>query len=148
MDQMPPLTSEQLGNLLYLVRHDSRRSAKRYLHELKRPATSADLDRVLEIASRDGAAIAEAHRLGQDLHDTLSIVEEGAGKQLATMMGCVRAEMDRQGLAPSELAARCNVPQSLLSAYLAGEKEPATANLMKMATALGCEWRLNSLESS
>ena len=57
------------------------------------------------------------------------------------MLADVVLKMREQDLTQQDVD-RCGWPQSLVSAYLSGGKEPGAKNLAKMASAVGCVWRL------
>lgn len=139
---MLKLSTEQLGQLLHKSRHEPRRLQKRYLKELSGEGSAEELDAVLAEALQDSAAIEEANRLDELRRHTLRGVEQGMVGQIAEMIACIRVEMDRQGLTQSQLAGRCNLTQPMLSDYLTGKRQPTLGNFAKLATALGCSWRL------
>jgi transcriptional regulator with XRE-family HTH domain len=61
------------------------------------------------------------------------------------MLADVRLRMQEQSLTQSDIAERAGWPQSLVSAYLTGDKEPGIGNLAKLASAVGCKWRLTDI---
>jgi transcriptional regulator with XRE-family HTH domain len=60
------------------------------------------------------------------------------------MLTAIRARVSELGLTQTELGQRCGWPQSLVSRYLSGQKEPGMESLAKLAKAVGCEWVLTS----
>jgi transcriptional regulator with XRE-family HTH domain len=56
--------------------------------------------------------------------------------------------MEDMGLTQSDIAAVCGWQQPLVSQYLSGDKEPGARNLAKLATAVGCVWRLAERDGS
>lgn len=58
------------------------------------------------------------------------------------MLTAIRARVAELGLTQIELGKRCGWPQSLVSRYLSGQKEPGMESLTKLARAVGCEWVL------
>jgi transcriptional regulator with XRE-family HTH domain len=55
--------------------------------------------------------------------------------------------MAEQGLTQQDVADRCGWRQPQVAAYLTGAKEPGVKNLAKLASAVGCLWRLTATPS-
>lgn len=136
------LTSEQLGRLLHKAAHEPRRNQKRYLKDLGGEGSAEELDWQLELAAADAAAQAEAARLEKQRHLAVSAIELGVEGRVTEMLAELRSRMEEQGLTQTDVAERCGWQQPLVSAYLAGKKEPGAGNLAKLAAAVGCAWRL------
>lgn len=132
----------QLGKLLFKSRNEPRRNQKRYLKDLGGEGSAEELDVMLERAANNPAAVAEADRLDQQRHLMAKTVEAGVDGRVAEMLADVALKIREQGLTQQDVADRCGWPQSLVSAYLTGGKEPGAKNLAKMASAVGCVWRL------
>lgn len=62
--------------------------------------------------------------------------------RVAEMIADIRLKMESQKLTQQEVADRCGWQQPQVAAYLSGAKEPGITNLAKLATAVGCVWRL------
>jgi antitoxin component HigA of HigAB toxin-antitoxin module len=139
---MPKLSPQHLGQLLHKSRHEQRTNLRRFLKSLGGTGSAEELDQALATAAKSKEATAVADGLDQLRKHTLRAVEQGMSSQVAEMIACVRLEMERQGLTQSDLGARCKMPQPMISNYLAGKREPTVSNLAKIATALGCSWRL------
>lgn len=58
------------------------------------------------------------------------------------MMAHVRIKMRVNDLSLQAFAQRCGLPESQVEAYLNGTEEPSVKNLTKLATGVGCVWRL------
>lgn len=145
---MPRLSAKVLGQLLHKSRHEPRRNQKRFLKDHGGTGSAEELDEVLVRAAKSKEANAVADELDQHRKHTLRAVEQGMIGQVAEMIACVRLEMERQGLTQSDLGNRCNIPQPMVSNWLSGKREPTVANLAKVATALGCSWRLVPADSA
>lgn len=136
------ITIEQLGRLLFKSRHEPRRNQKRFLKDLGGDGSAEELDEVLARAKKSPAAVAEAEQLELQRHHMAKTIELGIDGRVAEMLADVRLKMQAAGLTQAEVAERCGWPQSLVAAYLTGGKEPGAKNLAKMASAVGCVWRL------
>ncbi len=138
------LTSEQLGRLIFKARHEPRRNQKRFLKDLGGEGSAEELDRVLMMAESVDAAIRECERLERHRLIVAKTVDAGVDGRVAEMLAEIRLKMQDQGLTQAEIGDRCGWPQAMVSAYLSGTKEPGIGNLAKLATAVGCVWRLES----
>lgn len=139
---MITLTSEQLGRLLHKAEREPRRNQKRYLRDLGGKGSAEELNQQLELAAADYDAQAEAARLEKQRHRTASAIELGVDDGVARMLAELRVRMEEQGLTQTDVAERCGWQSTLVAAYLAGKKEPGAGNLVKLAAAVRCDWRL------
>lgn len=144
---MLKLTSEQLGRLLYKAKNEPRRNQKRYLKDLGGEGSAEELDQFLGKANSDAAAIAEAERLEKQRHLMAKTVDAGVDGRVAEMIADIQLKMSDQKLTQQEVADRCGWSQPLVAAYLTGAKEPGAKNLAKLASAVGCAWRLFPVEN-
>lgn len=143
---MLKLTSEQLGRLLYKAKNEPRRNQKRYLKDLGGEGSAEELDMWIDRAEMDQAAVAESVRLEKQRHLMAKTVDAGVDGRVAEMIADLRLKMDDQKLTQQEVADRCGWTQPLVAAYLNGAKEPGAKNLAKLASAVGCAWRLMPVE--
>lgn len=139
-------TAEQLGRLLFKSRSEPRRNQKRFLKDLGGAGSAEELDEVLAIAAANPAAVAESNRLDRQREITARTVEAGVDGRVAEMLADIRVRMEERGITQDDFARACGWKQPLVSAYLTGSKEPGIRNLAKMATALGCVWRLRAAD--
>src|SRR5690606_30558971 len=136
------LTSEQLGRLLFKAAREPRRNAKRYLKDLGGEGTADELDHFLDLAKKSAKAVAESKRLERQRAIAASTIEAGVDGRVAEMLADIRLKMDDAGVTQGDVAQACGWQQPLVSQYLSGEKEPGAKNLAKLASAIGCVWRL------
>lgn len=139
---MRKLTSDELGHVLYKAKHEPRRNQKRYLKDRGGAGSAEELDAVLAAAGRSKDAIAECERLEKQRALVARTVELGIDGRVAEMIADVRLRIEERGLTQQEVAERCGWTQPLVAAYLNGAKEPGATNLAKLASAVGCVWRL------
>lgn len=139
------LSTEQLAKLLFKSRHEPRRNQKRFLKDLGGEGSATELDSMLATAKADAAAVAESDRMERQRAIAARTIELGIDGNVAEMLADVRLRMQEQSLTQSDIAERAGWPQSLVSAYLTGDKEPGIGNLAKLASAVGCKWRLTEL---
>lgn len=144
---MLKLTSVQLGKLLYKSKNEPRRNQKRFLKDLGGEGSAEELDVYLQRAEQDPKAVAEAERLEKQRQLMAKAVDAGVDGRVAEMIADVRLKMEDQELTQQDVADRCGWPQSLVAAYLTGAKEPGAKNLAKLASAVGCAWRLFPVEN-
>lgn len=136
------LTTEQMGRLLFKAKHEPRKNQKRYLKDQGGEGSAEELDAILLQAGENQAAIAERERLEEQRRLMSKTVELGVDGRVAEMLADVQVKIQDQKLSQQDVANACGWPQSLVSAYLNGTKEPGAKNLAKLATAVGCVWRL------
>lgn len=136
------MTVEQRGRLILKSRSEPRRNQKRFLKDLGGDGSAEELDAVLTAVLNDPAAVTEADRLGRMRDLAAKSVELGLDGRVAELLAEIRVRISEKGLSQSEIASRCGWPDSLLSAYLTGQKSPGIGNLVKIASSLGCQWRL------
>jgi hypothetical protein len=139
---MRKLTNEQLGRLLFKSQHEPRKNPKRFLKDLGGEGSAEELDRVLATARRNKDALAESERLEKQRALVARSVDLGVDARMAEMIADVRVRMQERQLTQQAIADHCGWPPSLVAAYLTGAKEPGAKNLAKLATAVGCIWRL------
>jgi hypothetical protein len=141
---MIELNTDQHARLLFKALHEPRRNQKRFLKDLGGEGSADELDRVLAIANASAEAIAIAHQLDQHRKLSAKAIEIGIDARVAEMLADVRVRMKLLGLTQSDVADHCGWNQSVVAAYLTGAKEPGIGNLSKLATAVGCVWRLTT----
>lgn len=134
-------TSVDLGRLLYKSRHEPRRNQKRFLKDLGGEGSAEELDRILAIAEADKRAVAECQRLEAEQISHRDI-DVNSIARVAEMIGDIRLKMEALKLTQAEVAERCGWQQPQVAAYLSGAREPGVINLVKLADAVGCVWRL------
>ena len=145
--QKVKLTSEQLGRLLHKSMHEPRRNQQRYLKALGGAGSADELDAALTRANRDPEAIRECDRLEQRRQRAARSIELGVDARVAEMLADIQVRMTEQGLTQQDVADRCGWRQPQVAAYLTGAKEPGVKNLAKLASAVGCLWRLTATPS-
>jgi len=136
------LSPEELGRLLHIAAHAPRRFAKQFLKDCGGDGSAAEFDQWLAVARREPAAIAAAERLERTFAATARYVDLGMEARVAEMLADVHVRMAEQGLTQQAVAERCGWTQPQVAAYLTGAKEPGARNLAKLASAVGCVWRL------
>lgn len=136
------LSKEDLGRLLVKSVHEPRRNCKRFLKDKGGLGSAEELDFVLRVARDDPAAAAIAARLEQQLAAAARNVDLGMEARVAEMLADVQVRMAEQQLTQQDMAERCGWSQPQVAAYLTGRKEPGSRNLAKLASAVGCVWRL------
>jgi len=136
------LATEQLAQLLYKSWNEPRRNQKRFLKDLGGDGSAEELDKVLQIATGDAEATRQAEILEERRKQVAKTVEIGVDARVAEMLADIRVKMKELKLTQEDLAEACGWNQPLVAAYLTGQKEPGIGNLAKMATSLGCVWRL------
>lgn len=136
------LKAEQLGQLLFKIKHEPRRGAKRFLKDLGGDGSAEELDAQIAIAEQDAAARKVADKLERTRAISARTMELGLDGRVAEMLADVKVRMEERGLTQSDVATACGWNQPLVSAYLSGDKEPGIRNLAKLAEAVGCHWRL------
>jgi transcriptional regulator with XRE-family HTH domain len=67
---------------------------------------------------------------------------------MAEMVAHLLIAMRDQQLTQQEVADLCGFSQPQVAAYLNGKKEPGIRNLVKLAAAVGCVWRLLPVEQA
>lgn len=139
---MRKFTSEELGRMLFKSKHEPRRNQKRFLKDLGGEGSADELDGVIAVAQSNKAAVAECERLEKHRSLMARTVELGVDGRVAEMIADVRLRMQEHGLTQNDVAERCGWTQPLVAAYLTGAKEPGATNLAKLASAIGCVWRL------
>lgn len=142
------LTTDQLARLLFKSRHEPRRNQKRFLKDLGGEGSAEELDAQLAVAAASAEALSESDRLERQRSVAARTIELGIDGRVAEMLADVRLRMQDQGLTQSDVADRCGWAQSLVGAYLTGAKEPGISNLAKLASAVGCAWRLTPENSA
>ncbi len=142
------LTTDDLGRLLYKVTHEPRRNCKRFLKDRGGDGSAAELDAALSAARRDQRAIEHAERLERERAQAARNVDLGMEARTAEMLADVQVRMAEQGLTQQDVAERCGWRQPQVAAYLTGAKEPGARNLAKLASAVGCMWRLRPVRQS
>ena len=138
------LTTEQQAKLLHKADHEPRRGQKRYLKDLGGEGSAEELDHQITLARDNPNAVAEAKRLDRKRSITARTLELGLDGRLAEMLADLRLAMEERGLTQADIAAACGWSPPLVSEYLNGVKEPGARNLAKIASALGCVWRLEA----
>jgi hypothetical protein len=136
------LKAEQLGQLLFKLKHEPRRGAKRFLKDLGGSGSAEELDALIAIAEKDAAARKIAERLERTRVISARTMELGLDGRVAEMLADIKVRMEERGVTQSDVATACGWSQPLVSAYLSGDKEPGIRNLAKLAEAVGCLWRL------
>lgn len=144
MGKTAPYTKADLGRLLFKSRHEPRRNQKRFLKDLGGDGSADELDRVLAAAAADKRVVAECERLDAERRRAAKSIDWNVEARVAEMLAHVRIAMEHQQLTQTEVAERCGWQQPLVAAYLTGAKEPGISNLAKLASAVGCVWRLTS----
>ncbi len=143
------LTTKQQGTLIHRSeRKEPRRNLKRYLKDLGGSGSAEELDEMLKEAFANDKAIEEARRMDNKVVHVSKTVELGLDARVAEMIGDIRVQMETQGITQAQLAEFCGFAQPLANQYLNGNKEPGVSNLAKMASAVGCVWRLQKEEAS
>lgn len=61
------------------------------------------------------------------------------------ILSALKSRIAEAGLTQADIAAACGWQQPLVSDYLTGKKDPGLENLIKLATALDCQWQLRSV---
>jgi hypothetical protein len=141
MGKIASYSPTDLGRLLFKSRHEPRRNQLRFLKDIGGEGSAEELDRVLEAAQADKRAVAESERLEMERRRAVNINLDNEGR-VAEMIADIRLKMEAQKLTQQEIADRCGWQQPQVAAYLSGAKEPGITNLAKLATAVGCVWRL------
>lgn len=62
--------------------------------------------------------------------------------QTQEMLQDIKDHMAKRKLTQDKMAELCGWKQPQVSAYLSGSREPGLRNIVKMAIAVGCQWRL------
>lgn len=138
------MSVEQLGKLLFKAANEPRRGQKRYLKDLGGDGSADELDRVLKFAQKNKKAVQECERLDRQRKVASRAIEQGVLGEVAEMLADVRLRMEDLELTQTDVAATCGWPPSLLSNYLNGNKDIGISNLAKLASAVGCKWRLQT----
>jgi hypothetical protein len=136
------LSTDELARLLAKAAHEPRRNLKRFLKDRGGDGSAEELDRWLTVARGNAAAVALAERSERARAATARNIELGMEARVAEMLADVIVRMREQGLTQAQVAERCGWTQPLVAAYLTGRKEPGARNLAKLASAVGCLWRL------
>jgi hypothetical protein len=136
------LSTEDLGRLLAKAAHEPRRNLKRFLKDRGGQGSAEELDFVLAAAGKDREATAMAARLDRERAAAARNVEMGMEARVAEMLADVQVRMAEQQLTQQDVADRCGWSQPQVAAYVTGKKEPGARNLAKLASAVGCVWRL------
>lgn len=136
------LSTDQMGRLIFKAEHESRKNAKKFLKDLNQPATSRDLDAALEMARSDKDAVKIARMIARSRAIQAKTVEAGIDSGVVEMLAAIRLRMVEIGITQEQLADGLGWSTSQVSFYLTGAREPGTGNLAKIASYLGCRWRL------
>lgn len=132
-------TSVDLGRLLYRSHLLPRRYQEQFLKDLGGEGSAEELDQLLALAAADKQAVAECARLEAERKNWIDISIIG---RVAEMIADIRLKMQAVGLTEHDIADRCDLQPDLVAAYLNGSKEPDVTSFVKLATAVGCVWRL------
>lgn len=132
------MTPEQLGMLLYKTETKSRRAGKVYLHSLGAPSSSEDLDMAIKKAQASKKALAARLTIESKQASNGSEIDSKADSLVSAAIGQIIDELAKQGLNRTEFAQMCGWPDSLLSNYLTGRKEPGLRAFCRMAAVLNC----------
>lgn len=136
--EISDMTPEQLGMLLYKTETKSRRAGKVYLHSLGAPSSSEDLDMAIKRAQASKKALAARESIESKQSSDGSEIDSKADQLVTSAISQVIAELAKQGLNRAEFAQMCGWPDSLLSNYLTGRKEPGLRAICRMAAVLNC----------
>lgn len=77
-----------------------------------------------------------------DIPRSLEMIDVSIDGRVAEMIADVRLKMQALGLTDQEIADRCGCDLSRVAAYLNDTEELGITDLTKLATAVGCVWRL------
>lgn len=136
--EISEMTNEQLGMLLYKTETKSRRAGKVYLHSIGAPSLSDDLDMALKKAQASKKAVEVRQSIEAKQNSDGSDLDTKADELVSAAIGQVIAEISNRGLNRTEFAHMCGWPDSLLSNYLTGRKEPGLRAICRMAAVLNC----------
>lgn len=134
--EIQEMTPAQLGMLLFKTETKSRRAGKVYLHSIGAPSSSDDLDFAIQHAKASKKALAVRADIEAKQSNNGSELDLQAAELASNVIQQVVAELDKQSLTRTEFAHICNWPDSLLSNYLTGRKEPGLKAICRMAAAL------------
>jgi ribosome-binding protein aMBF1 (putative translation factor) len=132
------MTHEQLGMLLYKTETKSRRAGKVYLHSIGAPSSSEDLDMAIKKAQSSKKAVEARRSIEAKQSTDGSYLDAKANEMVAAAIQQVIAEITSRGLNRTEFAQMCGWPDSLVSNYLNGRKEPGLRAICRMAAVLNC----------
>jgi hypothetical protein len=135
--ELSDLTAEQLGKILFRVTNQSRRSAKRYLHDLGCPSDSEALDAAIELAYRSDEAKQASESIKADREEIGTGLDAASKIERQRVLDRLRERIDSLEGGHVEFANSIGWPPTLLSDMMSGRKSMTLLDLCRLAIALG-----------
>lgn len=140
--EIEDLTPEQLGMILFRVNSQSRKSAKRYLHDIGCPADSESLDLAIERANASESAKLAAEQI-KAMREDLGIGLDAASKlEKQAILDLINEYVESFENGHVGLAAHLAWHPSQLSNLLSGRTTMSVLDLCRLAIALGLKIKL------
>ncbi|MFN7841620.1 MAG: hypothetical protein ACK5N9_07810 [Pirellula sp.] len=135
--ELSDLTPEQLGKILFRVTQQSRKAAKRYLHDLGCPADSESLDAAIELANRSDEAKRASESIKAYREEIGTGLDAASRIERQRVLDRLRERIDSLDGGHVEFASSIGWDPLYLSNMLNGRTTMSLIDLCRLAVAMG-----------